>query len=156
MKAELIVERKLETMAPVIVQKLKRNEASEKQIKLKVWTMTEKVTEYLPCVKPGDPLEFFLDFVDEANVLEERYSLHANLKTKFSIQSCGRAFSGRSADKWREFSGGLWLSENDGNGNKHKFNEALQKCCRALFPRGAYEDQRDYLEETRHPGDLPP
>ena len=115
----------------------------------------KEVTEYLDCVKSGDPLEFFLDFINEANVLEECYSRHANLKTKFLIQSCRQALSGRFAGKWREFSGDLRLSKNNGNGNKRKFNEALQKCCRALFLWGAYEDQRDYLGETWRLGDLP-
>ena len=59
-------------------------------------------------------------------------------------------------DKWREFSGGLQLSKNDRYDNKSKFNKALQKCFRTLFPQSMYKDQYDYLKEMQCPGDLPP
>ena len=100
-------------------EKLKHKEASEKQIKVKCLDDNgNKVTEYLPCIKQGDPFEFFLDFVDEMNVLKERYSFHANFTITFITQSYSQALSGQFADKWREFSGGLHLSENDQNVNK--------------------------------------
>ena len=84
-------------MAPLIVQKLKCKEVSEEQIKVKCLDNDgNEVTEYLPCIKPGDPLKFFFDFFDEANILEECHLLHVNLKTKCLIH---QALSGQFTEK---------------------------------------------------------
>ncbi len=32
----------------------------------------------------------------------------------------------------------------------------MRDFCKSNFPQGASEDQKDYLEETRRPGDLSP
>ena len=67
---DLTIKQKLKTKAPVIVQKLKCKEMLEKQTKVKCLDSdVNKVMEYLPCIKSGNPLEFFLNFVDKVSIL---------------------------------------------------------------------------------------
>ena len=98
-------------MAPIIVQRLKRKDLSTKQIKIKCKDAEDnEVTEYVPICAASDPPEFALDSIFEIERLEKRYGLHGAVKTKFMIQSLGRALQGRYSEKFEDLSAEINIS----------------------------------------------
>eukprot|EP00569_Conticribra_weissflogii_P001713 CAMPEP_0171353774 /NCGR_PEP_ID=MMETSP0878-20121228/44367_1 /TAXON_ID=67004 /ORGANISM="Thalassiosira weissflogii, Strain CCMP1336" /LENGTH=369 /DNA_ID=CAMNT_0011859729 /DNA_START=55 /DNA_END=1165 /DNA_ORIENTATION=+ len=148
-------------MSPSIVQRLKRSESSSNTIKVKCKDAEgNEVTEYLPIVGANDPLEFLLDLWDEANVLEERYGLISEGKMKFLLQSVGRALQGRYAKKWKKFASVISIADSTATRheatNRGKWTHLLQDVSKAIFMKGAFEDQIDYLEDTKRPNKMDP
>mmetsp|Transcript_647 Transcript_647/g.1554 ORF Transcript_647/g.1554 Transcript_647/m.1554 type:complete len:337 (+) Transcript_647:381-1391(+) len=148
-------------MSTSIVQRLKRSESSSNTIKVKCKDAEgNEVTEYLPIVGANDPLEFLLDLWDEANVLEERYGLISEGKMKFLLQSVGRALQGRYAKKWKKFASVISIADSTATRheatNRGKWTHLLQDVSKAIFMKGAFEDQIDYLEDTKRPNKMDP
>lgn len=84
-------------MAPIIIQRLKRQDPSLKQIKIKCKVAEDnKVTEYIPVCAPSDQLENVLDSKFEIERLDKQYNLHRGLKLNFMAQSRGQALKADS------------------------------------------------------------
>ncbi len=148
-------------MSPNIVQHLKHTKLPSNTIKVKRKDAEDnKVTEYLPVIGASDPQEFLLDLWDEANVLEERYDLIASGKMKFLMQSVGRALQGQYAKKWKKFASEVVIADTTAarhkNTNRGKWKSLIQDVSASTFMKGAFEDQRDYLEDTKRPSSMDP
>ncbi len=144
-------------MAPVIVQKLKRKPKAKDKIKVKVEDAeNNEVTEYLPICTAEDPPEFAIDSILQALTIKRRYNLHTEGKTKFLVQSIGRAFKGQISDKFEEAKQGVKFDAQNTNTNKTRFDIMIYMFLTKLFQEDALKDQKEYLESARCPGDMAP
>ncbi len=72
------------------------------------------------------------------------------------MQSIGRAFEGRVSDKFEEAKQGVRFDAQNANTNKMRFDTTIHTFLTKLFPEDALEDQKEYLEFARCPGDMTP
>ncbi len=146
-------------MAPAIVLQNKIKEVFLKTIKMKCNdTGRNEVTKYIPICGATNPPEGHLNTIHEIERLEHRYNLHAGIKTNFLAATFGWALQRRYLEKFKD----LYLAvnflgyANQATNNRTKWNNLMRDLCKKVFPRGALEDQKDYLEETKRPGDVSP
>ncbi len=112
--------------------------------------------EYVPFCAASDPPEFAIDSIFEIEQLKKRYRLHGTTKVKLMVQSLRQSLQGQYSEKLEDLAADVNLSNavNQANNNQTKWNNLMQDFCKSIFPCGALEDQKDYLEETKCPGDL--
>ena len=60
--------------------------------------------ECVPFCAASDPPEFAIDSIFEIKQLKKRYGLHGAVKTKFMIQSLGRALQGNYSKTFEDLS----------------------------------------------------